>query len=193
LDGDLLIYFAAGLIGAFLVLSWTLLSRYRHLAARVTESTDLDRELWNAMDSRFKKQDERILDVMMRLDVYETKLTGSPPPPASEIAGRRTFRTSELMGPQPKEEEPPPQPGKEETKRPTGPKAQEPIDRVVLRLLVERPRTSVEIKSLIRKSREHSARLMKDLFDRRLVSRNDTEKPFVYELTEEGRRYLSAS
>ncbi len=78
-------------------------------------------------------------------------------------------------------------------KQPTTPIAQEPIDRVVLRLLVNRPRTSVEIKSLIRKSREHSARLMKDLYERRLVSRDDREKPFVYSLTEEGRRYLSAS
>ncbi len=192
MDGDLLIYFAAGLIGAFLVLSWALLSRYRHLATRVAESTELDKELWNAMDSRFKKQDERILDVMMRLDVYETKLTGSPPAP--EVTGRRTFRTSDLMGAQHKEEEsPPPQPRKEEMKQPTAPRDQEPIDRVVLRLLVDRPRTSVEIKSLIRKSREHSARLMKDLYERRLVSRDDREKPFVYALTEEGRRYLSAS
>ena len=190
MDGDLLIYFAAGVIGAFVVLSWALLSRYRHLAARVAESTELDRELWNAMDSRFKKQDERILDVMMRLDVYESKLTGSPPIPAPEVAGRHSFRTSDLMGMQAKEAEPPPQP-QQEAKRTAPPKSQESMDRVVLRLLMERPRTSVEIKLLIRKSREHSARLMKDLYERRLVSRDDREKPFVYQLPEEGRRYLS--
>ena len=34
---------------------------------------------------------------------------------------------------------------------------------------------------------------LKTLFERRLVSRVDEKKPFVYELTEEGRRYLSAS
>ena len=69
----------------------------------------------------------------------------------------------------------------------------EPTERVVLQLLMERPRTSIEIKTLVKKSREHSARLMKTLFERRLVSRADEKKPFVYELTEEGRRYLSGS
>ena len=93
--------------------------------------------------------------------------------------------------------QPQPQPRKEqkEETKPTAPTREdlEPTERVVLQLLMERPRTSIEIKTLVKKSREHSARLMKTLFERRLVSRADQKKPFVYELTEEGRRYLSGS
>jgi predicted transcriptional regulator len=63
----------------------------------------------------------------------------------------------------------------------------------VIKLLSVKPRSSVEIKELIGKSREHAARLMKILFDSGLVSRNTSKKPFVYQLTETGRRYLSAS
>jgi predicted transcriptional regulator len=59
-------------------------------------------------------------------------------------------------------------------------------------MLSEKPRTSVEIRQRFNVSREHSARLLKGLFDRGLVVRNDSGKPFVYEITEAGRHYLSA-
>src|SRR5436309_8548783 len=74
LDGDIITYFAAGVIGLFIVLSWVLLSKYRNLTAKVAESTELGRDIWNALDSRLKKQDERILDVVTRFDVYESRL-----------------------------------------------------------------------------------------------------------------------
>lgn len=196
MDGDLITYFAAALVGAFVVLSWALLSKYRNLTAKVAESTELARGLWNELDSRLKKQDERILDVLTRFEVYESRRKPQPPaplaaesppspssPPPSEAEAERL----------PKREE-------EKMKQVTTTKAALEArtellatERVVLQLLLERPRTSVEIKSLIKKSREHSARLMKELFERRLVSRDDRKKPFVYELTEEGRRYLSAT
>ena len=74
MDGDIITYFAAGAIGLFIVLSWVLLSKYRNLTAKVAESTELGRDIWNALDSRLKKQDERILDVVTRFDVYESRL-----------------------------------------------------------------------------------------------------------------------
>jgi len=188
LDGDLITYFAAGIIGFFVVLSWFLLSRYRNLTAKAAESTELGRDIWNALDSRLKKQDERILDVATKFEVYESRLAEAQVlAPVKERAFLRTTKVE--VQPQPeaelKEER------REETK-PTAP-TKEDLERVVLQLLMERPRTSIEIKTLVKKSREHSARLMKTLFERRLVSRADQKKPFVYELTEEGRRYLSGS
>ncbi len=62
----------------------------------------------------------------------------------------------------------------------------------VLRLLAERPRSSVEVKELIGRSREHAARLMKILFEKELVTRDDAKKPFVYRLTEKGRGHVPA-
>ena len=198
MDGDIITYFAAGVIGLFIVLSWVLLSKYRNLTAKVAESTELGRDIWNALDSRLKKQDERILDVVTRFDVYESRLAEARVPKAEvpvprAAKERMPVQTAEAeMQPQPQ-----PQPRKEqkEETKPTAPTREdlEPTERVVLQLLMERPRTSIEIKTLVKKSREHSARLMKTLFERRLVSRADQKKPFVYELTEEGRRYLSAS
>ncbi len=190
MDGDLVTYFAAGLIGLFAVLSWVLLSKYRTLTAKVAESTELGRDIWNALDSRLKKQDECILDVVTRFDVYESRLAEAPVPRAAKE--RIPVQTAKAeVRPQPEVEQMEP---KEETK-PAPPMREdlEPTERVVRQLLMERPRSSIEIKTLVKKSREHSARLMKTLFERRLVSRADEKKPFVYELTEEGRRYLSGT
>jgi len=68
-------------------------------------------------------------------------------------------------------------------------------ERLALSLLSEGPLATPDIlKGLINKggprSREHAARLMKELFEKGLVSRNDSSKPFVYQLTDEGKRRL---
>jgi len=61
-----------------------------------------------------------------------------------------------------------------------------------VRLLAESPKNTRQITDALKKSREHTARVMKELFERGLVRRNDTTKPFVYQLTDLGKRYLAA-
>jgi len=179
---DVALYFAAGLMGAFLVMSWVLLSKYRSLSAELSESADLGRDLWAALDSRMRKQDERILDIMTKFEVYASRSSGS----ASLISDEKALGGVRPVQLGAKKLEP----GAEQA----SPRiVLEQTERLALQLLSEKARTSVEIKSLINKSREHTARLMKELFERRLVSRDDSKKPFVYQLTEEGRRYLSTS
>lgn len=53
--------------------------------------------------------------------------------------------------------------------------------------------SSMEVKEAIKRSREHTARMMKSLFDKGLVTRDDSARPFVYQLTERGRAYLGSS
>jgi len=65
-------------------------------------------------------------------------------------------------------------------------------EKAIMKLLSEGSMSSVDVREAIKKSREHTARLMKGLFDKGLVTRDDSAKPFVYQLTDEGRRYLSA-
>ena len=66
-------------------------------------------------------------------------------------------------------------------------------DADILRALAEGPKTSNQIRAIIALSREHTGRLMKQLFTRGLVVRNDQNKPYLYEVTEAGRRYLANS
>ena len=60
----------------------------------------------------------------------------------------------------------------------------------ILKLLIERPRTSREVQLAIGRTREHTARLMKKLHDLGLVSRDITTKPFRYNITDAGQEML---
>ncbi len=60
----------------------------------------------------------------------------------------------------------------------------------VLKLLVEGPKTSRQIEGLIGRSREHTARLMKKLFEMGYVTRDMASKPYTYTITDSGRSTL---
>lgn len=60
----------------------------------------------------------------------------------------------------------------------------------ILKLLVEKSRTSREIQNAIGKTREHTSRLMRRLYESNLVSRDSNNKPFKYYITDQGRREL---
>lgn len=60
----------------------------------------------------------------------------------------------------------------------------------IMKLLVERPRSSREVQLAIGRTREHTARLMKKLHDLGLVSRDINTKPFRYNITDAGREKL---
>jgi hypothetical protein len=61
----------------------------------------------------------------------------------------------------------------------------------ILKLLIERPRTSREIQYAIGRTREHTSRLMKRLYQTDLVSRESGSKPFKYTITDSGRLRLN--
>jgi predicted transcriptional regulator len=59
----------------------------------------------------------------------------------------------------------------------------------VLKML-EVPLTSREIQVKIKKSREHTSRLLKKLYSEGVVMRDESTRPFRYKITDEGRRLL---
>jgi predicted transcriptional regulator len=61
---------------------------------------------------------------------------------------------------------------------------------VVLKLLNDKPMNTTQIQSKVKRSREHTSRFMKKLFLQGLVSRDMNTKPFLYTLTDEGRKQL---
>jgi DNA-binding transcriptional ArsR family regulator len=58
----------------------------------------------------------------------------------------------------------------------------------ILKLLSRSPMTAREIQISIKKTREHTSRLMKRLYNESLVTRDIDNKPFLYKITDEGRR-----
>jgi hypothetical protein len=61
----------------------------------------------------------------------------------------------------------------------------------ILKMLMERPRTSREIQHSVGRTREHTSRLMKKLYDSKLVLRDSNSKPFKYSITDAGRIQLT--
>ena len=61
---------------------------------------------------------------------------------------------------------------------------------IILKLLSQSPMTAREIQFNTKKTREHISRLMKRLYDESLVTRDTDSKPFLYKVTDEGRRLL---
>ncbi|AFS83713.1 winged helix DNA-binding protein [Candidatus Nitrosopumilus sediminis] len=60
-----------------------------------------------------------------------------------------------------------------------------PID-YVLHLITDKSMTSRDIQITLKKSREHTSRLMKKLFEEGYVQRNTESKPYTYSITEKG-------
>jgi len=60
-----------------------------------------------------------------------------------------------------------------------------PVD-YVLHLITNKAMTSRDIQITLKKSREHTSRLMKKMFEDGFVQRNTESKPYTYSITEKG-------
>ncbi len=56
--------------------------------------------------------------------------------------------------------------------------------------MLEVPLTSRQIQGKIKKSREHTSRLLKKLYSENIVIRDESTRPFRYKITNEGRKLL---
>ena len=187
----------------FVALAFGLLIRYRQASQRISESSDLGHDLWMALEQRMKKQDERILDMMGRLEVVQSRVmaataptvpsTLSPLPPLMPSQAPKEDKPRSVTEPVPAVQHPESQPGSQISQPPSEGVALDETQLAAVRLLGESPKNTRQLTDAIGKSREHTARVMKELFERGLVARNDSTKPFVYQLTEAGRRFIPAS
>ncbi|MDE1769145.1 MAG: winged helix DNA-binding protein [Thaumarchaeota archaeon] len=62
----------------------------------------------------------------------------------------------------------------------------------VLRLITEKPMTSRDIQVTIGRTREHTSRMLKKLFEDDLVERDMSTKPFTYKITDKGLARIGA-
>ncbi|HSB83028.1 MAG TPA: winged helix DNA-binding protein [Nitrosarchaeum sp.] len=60
----------------------------------------------------------------------------------------------------------------------------------VLHLITDKAMTSRDIQITLKRSREHTSRLMKKLFDDGYVKRNINTKPYTYSITEKGKERI---
>lgn len=67
------------------------------------------------------------------------------------------------------------------------------IEISILKFISTGPRSSKEVQLSINKSREHTARLLKNLYSKNLLKRESQGKFFVYTLSEEGKKVIAGS
>lgn len=187
----------------FVALSLGLMVRYRRVSQKISESSDLGRDLWQALDQRMRKQDERILDMMGRLEVVQSRVMAAAVPVSSAaiapkapnaLESERDVSVMEPVAQHPVQH----QALRQSQQSPASDSMQgmgmdrqlDETQLAVLRLLVESSKNTRQLTDALERSREHTARVMKELFELGLVRRNDSTKPFVYQLTDEGRRRL---
>lgn len=166
----------------FVVLTFVLLTRYRWASQAISESSERSSDVWQALQERLKKQDERIVDLMTRVEVLQSRMVApGPPAPAYPVMTRDAMSPQQVT-----QQRPTPKP------RQTG-GALGGTAAKVIEFLSAGPKSTIAIKEEIGLSREHTARTMKELFDDGFVARDDSAKPFVYQLTEKGRSYFSSA
>jgi len=61
----------------------------------------------------------------------------------------------------------------------------------VLQLITDKAMTSRDIQITLKRSREHTSRLMKKLFEDGYVKRNTDSKPYSYSISEKGKKKIS--
>lgn len=130
---------------------------------------------------RLKDYDRVIAEVRARMDIFESKTQSLTQPHTtvtpSQPAQPHAQTVSELVA-------------LTQHSQVTENEAQNGTTDYILKLLMERPRTSRDVQNAIGRTREHTARLMKKLHDAGLVSRDLNSKPFRYAITEAGQARL---
>jgi hypothetical protein len=171
--------------------------RIRGILPRKSDNTMVIKAIVSEYTKKLEKYENGIADLRVRLDIMESRghnhavteqLRPAPVKPlitARDISqdqsqpsfyAYHSFKKVEPVG--------------EIDDIPNSFDAQNGTTEYVLKLLNERSMTSREVQQAIGRSREHTSRLMKRLYEYRLISRNTKSKPYKYALTESGRLRL---
>jgi hypothetical protein len=171
--------------------------RIRDILPRKRDNTTVIKVIVSEYTRRLEKYENAIADLRIRLDIMESRghnhavtqqLRQAPDKPSmtardiSQDQSQPSFYAYHSF----KKVEP----VSEIDDIPNSYDTQNGTTEYVLKLLNERSMTSREVQQAIGRSREHTSRLMKKLYEYRLISRNTKSKPFKYALTESGRLRL---
>lgn len=186
-------YFLASAVAVITASSAVLgvfLSKYSKLVREADKSARLGKDVWESVNTRFGVVDARIIDLMAKTEVLSSRIGDAQVTAGSQVNSSvptREFQRDVTSRPITQSEfagQPRIATSVEQVVSETGTEIR------VLQMLLDGPKSSAQIKDSLGRSREHTARLMKGLFDRGLVTRNDRNKPYVYEITVAGKSHM---
>lgn len=146
--------------------------------------------VYNKVKPRLASEAENAKIITERLQYYENLLIDMKIRLDSLEMTEELVEIPQAQIPRPREQKVQPEPpvvAKEEKPREKAPSVQfgSATDHV-LRLITEKPMTSRDIQVTIGRTREHTSRMLKKLFEEGLVERDMSTKPFSYKITEKG-------
>ncbi len=166
---------AAFLVGVFVLYLFNKLKPYVKFKQRVNDPATLE---------RLEYYERQMIDMKIRMDAMgleglSTKLVDSIPEEV-EIEERPTKSIGRRVKQEIVESRP--------IEAPRAPNmGYQNATEYVLRLITDKPMTSRDIQITLGRSREHTSRLMKKLFEDGYVTRNTNSKPYTYSITEKGK------
>ena len=147
------------------------------------ESTESQKE-------RLEYYERQLIDMKIRLDSLEMQnLEESPKESSLEL--QQILKTLSQKEEKPNQSQPKPKVSGESKFTPNMPSLDHnnPTD-YVLHLITNKAMTSRDIQITLKRSREHTSRLMKKLFDDGYVKRNTNSKPYTYSISEKGKEKI---
>ena len=166
-------------IGIFGLFFYYKLKPYINLKSKNTDPAYLE---------RLEYYERQLIDMKIRLDALDMADLGSN----SQSTEDELKKIIQKLAKDTPEKEPEvevevPKPQKQEIVPSSGPSD---ITDHVLRLITDKSMTSRDIQITIGRSREHTSRLMKKLYDDGLVERHTNSKPYTYSISNKGREKL---
>lgn len=155
------------------IVSLYFLFRYGLVARKIISEQrdvgDIVRTIMDSFDKKINRYNEWIIDLLYRIDLLEAASVGVSHTHGTVESNTKLMNTNRSV-----------------------------IDDItttelnVLNLLLNGPMNSIEVRKVLGKSREHVARIMKDVFEVGYVIRDESKRPFVYKLTELGKSKVTA-
>jgi predicted transcriptional regulator len=146
-----------------------------------------EKQSGNAYDERLERYERELIDMKIRLDLADIGSV-APAQTNNEEGGKET-KSPEITAQITSKEEEITQPVRKMGERMPNLGYNDAINHV-LRLITDKNMTSRDIQIAIGRTREHTSRLMKKLFEDGYVQRNTNVKPYTYSITEKGKDKL---
>ncbi len=168
-----IVAFAVGMFGMMIY------GKIRALSAQKTSDP--------AYLSRLEYYERQLIDMKIRMDALDLE----EKEPEEQVLERVEAVLEKKASPQVQKEPEEPKIEPKPVSKPRMPNMDfNGIAEHVLGLITTREMTSRDIQITIGRSREHTSRLMKRLFEEGFVQRNNKTKPFTYQITEKGKAKL---
>ena len=149
--------------------------------------------IYNKVKPLMNNESKQVKSYIDRLQYYETQLIDMK----IRMDSLELDKDENVLDVPIKIEKKPTKPEQDESKAPEEPQKERMPNMnfgsatdYVLKLITEKPMTSRDIQITIGRTREHTSRMMKKLFEEDYVERNMKTKPFTYYITDKGKTKL---